>query len=82
MPLSWFKNYLTDRKQTVQFKTEQSEERPVNCGVQQGSTLGPLLFILYVNDLPKVCSKTKVILYADDTVFYVKVKTLRKFKIR
>ena len=67
MPLSWFENYLTDRKQTVQFKTEQSEERPVNCGVSRGTILGPLLFILYVNDLPKMCSKTKVILYADDT---------------
>ena len=55
-----------DRKQTVHFKTELSEELPVNCGVSQGSILGPLLFILYVNDLPKVCSKTKGILYADD----------------
>ena len=59
MPLSWFENNLTDRKQTVQFKTVQSEERPVNCDVPQGSILRLLLFILYVNDLPKVCSKTK-----------------------
>ena len=72
--LSWFKNYLTDRKQTVQFKTEQSKERPVSSGVPQGSILGQLLFILYVNDLPKVWSKTKVILYADDTAILCKGK--------
>ena len=80
MPLSWFENYLTDRKQTVQFKTEQSEERPVNCGVQQGSFLGPLQFILYVNDLPKVCSKTKIILYDDDTVILCKGKNIAQIQ--
>ena len=80
MPLSWFENYLTDRKQTFQFKTEQSEERPVNCGVPQGSILGPLLFILYVNDLPKVCSKTKVILYADDTAILCKGKNIAQIQ--
>ena len=80
MPLSWFENYLTDRKQTVQFKTEQSEERPVNCGVPQGSILGPLLFILYVKDLPKVCSKTKVILYADDTAILCKGKNIAQIQ--
>ena len=80
MPLSWFENYLTDRKQTVQFKTEQSEKRPVNCGVPQGSILGPLLFILYVTDLPKVCSKTKVILYADDTAILCKGKNIAQIQ--
>ena len=82
MPLSWFENYLTDRKQTVQFKTKQSEERPVNCGVAQGSILGPLLFILYVNDLPEVCSKTKVILYADDTAILCKCKNIAQIEKR
>ena len=80
MRLSWFENCLTDRKQTVQFKTEQSEERPVNCGVPQGSILGPLLFILYVIDLPKVCSKTKVILYADDTAILCKGKNIAQIQ--
>ena len=69
-----------DRKQTVQFKTEQSEERPINCCVQQGSILGPLLFILYVNDLPKVCSKTKVILYADNTAILCKGKNIAQIQ--
>ena len=80
LPLSWFENYLTHRKQTVQLKTEQSEERPVNCGVPQESILGPLLFILYVNDLPKVCSKTQVILYADDTAILCKGKNIAQIQ--
>ena len=69
-----------DRKQTVQFKTEQSEERPVNCGVPQGIILGQLLFILYVIDLPEVCSKTKVILYADNTAMLCKVKNIAQIQ--
>ena len=69
-----------NRKQTVQFKTEQSEERPGNCGVAQGSILGPLLFIFYVNDLPKVCSKTKVILYVDDTAILCKGKNIAQIQ--
>ena len=71
---------LTDRKQTVQFKTEQSEERTAKCGMPQGSILGPLLFILYVNDLPKVCSKSKVIFYADDTAILCKGKNIAKIQ--
>ena len=59
MPHFWFKNYLADRKQTVQFKSEQSEKRHINCAVPQESILGPLLFILY---------QTNVFLYADDKV--------------
>ena len=82
MPLSWFENYLTDRKQTVQFKTKQSEERRVNCGVPQGSILGLLPLILYVNDLPKVCSKPRLFCMLTTQLFYAKVKTLHKFKIR
>ena len=80
IPLSWFKDYLSDRNQLVQFKSELSNERPIKCGVPQGSILGPLLFILYVNDLPKVCSKTKVILYADDTAILCRGKSIAQIQ--
>ena len=54
--LDWFKNYLTGKTQFVKYKTTNSNSLLIKCGVPQGSVLGPLLFLLYVNDITK-CSQ-------------------------
>ena len=65
--LLWFKDYLTNRKQCVSFNGAVSRMKPITCGVPQGSILGPLLFILYVNDIVNCSNLLYFILFADDT---------------
>ena len=64
----WFESYLFGRKQYVAYDNTNSEIQSVLCGVPQGSVLGPLLFVILMNDLEIVLDKCKIILYADDTV--------------
>ena len=67
----WFNSYLSNRKQYVKYREARSELMNVTCGVPQGSVLGPLLFIIYTNDLAKCINHSNAILFADDTTVYV-----------
>ena len=71
IPLLCFRDYLTNRYQYVKFDNVESEQQKMTCGVPQGSTLGPLLFILYINDMPNCSKKLSFRIFADDTnIFY------------
>ena len=69
--LNLIKSYLSGRVQTTKFQTAQSEECDVEYGVPQGSVLGPLLFLIYVNDIVTTSPDGKFVLYADDTNIFV-----------
>ena len=68
--LEWFRSYLTNQKQYVQINDEKSATDTITYGVPHGPVLGPLLFIIYANDLPKSLIKTKTFLFADDTTIF------------
>ena len=65
--LQWFHSYLTERTQFVEYDGTKSDQLPLDTGVPQGSILGPLLFIIYMNDVYKASTTFEFILYADDT---------------
>ena len=74
--LEWFKNYLTNRKQIVKHKQKKSESLTIKCGVPQGSILGPLLFLIYMNDISRRSEILSIILFADDTNLFLSHKNL------
>ena len=63
----WFRSYLTNRKQYVSLNGVHLELKQTTCGVPQGSCLGPLLFLVYINDLTNICEVLQFYLFADDT---------------
>ena len=68
--LSWFQSYLSNCKQFVSINGHSSSLRNISCGVPQGSVLGPLLFLIYLNDLPNSSQFLSFLLFADNANIY------------
>jgi hypothetical protein len=74
----WISNYLTNRYQFVCFNSVCSDRERITCGVPQGSILGPLLFLLYINDISHVSTKLFSILFADDSNIFFSGKNIHE----
>ena len=77
--IAWYTSYLTNRSFIVNVGKEFSSPGKLSCGVPQGSILGPLLFLLYVNDMPQAVN-SELLLYADDTCLIYMGKNIQKLK--
>lgn len=75
VPLHWIKSYLSNRQQFVKIGTDRSSQFRASSGVPQGSHLGPLLFILMINDVLTCFHDAQYLIYADDLKIYLKLKT-------
>ena len=78
--LKWMQSYLQGRQQYVTIDGSESTKTPIIHGVPQGSILGPLLFIIYINDLPNIYKIAKFILYADDANIIITGKDVNEVK--
>ena len=77
VPLQWFKSYLGSRPQYVEVENVKSNPRSIQYGVPQGSTLGPLLFFIYINDMPNRLEKANIRTFADDTTLFYSSNSLQ-----
>lgn len=80
--LKLFNSYLSDRTQSVHIAGTQSGFRTVSCGVPQGTVLGPILFLIYLNNLFAVESVGHIISFADDTAIYYEAETWSELKLK
>ena len=77
----WFSSYLDGRTQTTQICSYISNTQNTTCGVPQRSVLGPLLFLIYINDIQESSDKLKLsVLFADDTNAWYADKNLKSFE--
>ena len=74
----WFESYLSERSQYVEFQNTQSDTKLITHGVPQGSILGPILFIIDINDFSRASEKLFFILYADDNSVLLRDMSMRK----
>ncbi len=81
--LRWICSYLTTRQQKVVIEGEETETTPVISGVPQGSVLGPLLFLIYIDDVARVplSEGTSLVLYADDMLLYRRIDSTEDFTV-
>ena len=77
IPLKWFQSYLSNRKQYVELDGVKSPNQTMLCGVPQGNTLGPLLFLIYINDLPNSSEHLSFKIFVDDTNVFASAKDLK-----
>lgn len=82
VPLAWFESDLTKRKQYVALGDTESTYQTVVCGVPQGSSLGPFLFLRYINDLPNCSEVLSFKIFADDTNLFASAKDLKSFGLQ
>ena len=78
--LTWFESYLFNRQKFVSYEGIRSERQPIRCGVPQGSSLGPLLFKIVINDITEQVKECRILLYADDIVIFTSDKDSKRIK--
>ena len=76
----WFSSYMSKRHQSVMYNNFESDYEEIKCGVPQGSVLGTLLFLIYINDLPSVSKLFMPTLFADDTNLFCTGKKFRWYR--